>query len=116
MAQPTTLSPAVQGMIEDCTRDCLTCHIVCLDTAMQALQKEKHDTHHIRTMLDCSEICQTAAHYMLRNSPFYGSICEVCAQICTHCGEMCEKAGLTDPANACRACAVSCQNLVHLVP
>jgi hypothetical protein len=105
---------ALEGQMQDCINDCLNCHTVCFDKASQVLQKGGQNADHVRTLQDCAEICLTAAHFMLRNSPLYGYICQACAQVCTHCADMCFQMGETDCANACRACANSCQQIVKM--
>jgi hypothetical protein len=105
----------LNDQMEDCTQDCLNCHAVCLDTAMRSLQKGAQAADHIRILLDCAEICLTAAHFMMRNSPMHGYTCQACAQVCDHCGEMCSQMGEKDCENACRACAVSCAQMVKMI-
>lgn len=104
----------VEGQMEDCIQDCLNCHATCLDTATRAIQKGGKPDH-IRTLLDCTEICLTAAHFMIRNSPFHGYTCRACAEVCTNCAEACFQMGENDCGNACRACANSCQQMVKMV-
>lgn len=105
----------IQNQIDDCIEDCLKCHTVCSATAARVIQKGgKHTPEHIFSMVDCAEICLTAAHFMMRGSPFYGEICKTCADLCTHCAGLCEQAGETDAANACRACAASCRSISQL--
>ncbi len=109
-----TENPMLINQMNDCIQDCLNCHTVCLDTAMRTMQKSGN-ADNVRTLLDCAEICQTSAHFMLRNSPLHTSICQVCAMICQHCEEMCRQIGENDCANACRACANSCQQMSKMV-
>src|SRR6266566_2800271 len=70
----------------------------------------------VRILLDCSEICATNAHFMMRNSPVYGSVWQACAQVCNHCAEVCDEIGENDCANACRASAASCEQMAKLIP
>jgi hypothetical protein len=112
---PDNSDQALQDQMEDCIEDCLNCHTVCLDTAMGVLQKGGQNADNVRTLLDCSEMCLTAAHFMLRNSALHGYTCQACAEICTHCAEMCFQLGENDCGNACQACAVSCQQMVKMI-
>ncbi|MGD9744330.1 MAG: hypothetical protein AB7V53_16930 [Dongiaceae bacterium] len=58
----------------------------------------------------CSEICRTAAHFMLIGSDHHPHICAECAEICTQCAADCERiGGMEDCAEACRRCAESCR-------
>ena len=105
---------ALEGQMQDCINDCLNCHTVCFDMASQMLQKSEQSADYTRTLQDCAEICLTAAHFMLRNSPLHGYICQACAQVCTHCADMCFQRGDADCGNACRACANSCEQIVKM--
>ena len=105
----------LNDQMQDCIDDCLNCHTVCLDTAMRMLQKGGEHSSYVISLLDCSEICLTSAHFMLRNSPLYGYTCQACTQICSHCAEMCFQAGENDCGNACRASAESCQQMVKMI-
>jgi hypothetical protein len=105
-------NPLIEGQMQDCITDCLNCHNVCMDHAMSMLGKGNPDN--IASMLDCAEICLAAAHSMMRQSALHGHFCMACAAICTHCEEMCATMGDQDCANACRACAQSCEQMVKM--
>jgi hypothetical protein len=109
-----TGNQALEGQMQDCIQDCLNCHAVCTDMASQALQGGKNATY-VRTLLDCAEICLTAAHFMLRDSELHGYVCEACARVCTHCADLCFQMGDNDCGEACRACANSCQQIVKML-
>ena len=71
MAQP---SPELQPCIERCQ----ACHAVCLQmAATHCLQVGgKHvEPAHFRLMLDCAQICQTSADFMLRQSELHAQLC-----------------------------------------
>lgn len=106
--------------IERCISECLNCHRICLETVQHCLQMGgKHASpEHIKLLLDCAEICQTSANFMLRGSNLHGRTCAVCAEVCTRCAESCEETGdgeqMRACAEACRSCAESCrQNGQH---
>ena len=105
---------ALEGQMQDCIQDCLNCHTVCTDMASQALQKGGQNATYVRTLLDCAEICLTAAHFMLRDSELHGYICEACAKVSTHCADLCFQKGDNDCGEACRACANSCEQIVKM--
>lgn len=115
MQQHSSEESALDIQMENCIQDCLNSHTVCLDTAMSVLQKGNEFADAVRTMLDCSELCATTAHFMIRNSPLYGYVCQACADVCTHCAEVCAEIGENDCANACSASATSCQQLVKML-
>jgi hypothetical protein len=116
MAQQTTtnISTEMRHCIEECTR----CHAICLETVGHCLELGgKHaDPAHIRLLLDCAEICQTSADFMLRGSDLHQRTCAVCAEVCQACAEDCERlAGgdkmMKDCAEQCRRCAESCESM-----
>jgi len=103
--------------IEQCVQDCLNCNTICLQTAKNC-QKAGGDhakPEHISMLLDCAEMCLTAAHFMQHNSPMHGYVCQTCAQVCNHCAGECEQMGDTDCANACRNCAWSCEQIAKMI-
>ncbi len=103
--------------MQRCITDCLNCNSICLETLTYCLQKGgKHgDAAHIRLLLDCGEICQTSANFMLRNSHLHGRICGVCAEVCDRCAISCDQFGddaqMKACADACRRCAQSCRRM-----
>lgn len=103
--------------IQRCIDECVKCHRVCEATVQYCLQKGgKHaEADHIRILLDCADICQTSANFMLRGSPLHGRTCAVCADVCTRCAESCEQMGDDEQmracAEACRSCAESCRRM-----
>ena len=40
-------------------------------------------------LLDCAEMCQTSANFMLRGSPYHVITCGACAELCRACEEAC---------------------------
>jgi len=71
---------------------------------------------HIRKLMDCAEICNSAASFMLRGSDEHAKTCAVCAEICIHCAESCERIAGDDAtmkkcAEMCRRCATSCERM-----
>ena len=111
----TMLDQQMQACIQECHR----CHDICLETIGHCLEMggEHARPDHIRLMMDCAEICQTSANFMLRMSDFHGQTCGVCAQVCEQCAVDCERFG-DDPmmqqcAEACRSCARSCSEMAQ---
>ena len=116
MSQQPSDESMLSSQMADCVQDCLNSHAVCLDTAMSLLQKGNNYADPVRILLDCSELCATNAHFMMRNSPVSGSLFQACAQVCNHCAEVCDEIGENDCANACRASATSCEQMAKLIP
>lgn len=114
----TTTHPMGKEM-EECIQNCLDCYRICLQTVTHCLQMGgKHAApDHIRLLLDCAEICQISAGFMLRYSDFHGRTCTVCAEVCERCAESCEQFGedarMKACAEACRSCAESCRQMAQ---
>lgn len=105
--------PQIDPEMTECVEDCLRCHAVCLSTAMQHCLEAggRHvEREHFSLMIACSEICATAARFMLIGTELHRAICRECAAICERCAEDCEKLGdMPDCVEACRSCAESCR-------
>ena len=104
--------------MQNCISECMVCHSACLETAVDyCLQMGgRHAApDHIRLMLDCSEICETSANFMLRGSDFSARICDFNAEVCDRCAESCDQfAGdeqMAACADTCRRCADSCRQM-----
>ena len=106
---------AVQESLQ-CLKDCQECHDVCLRTAMNYCLKKggKHvEPTHFRLMFNCAELCQTAAHFMLSDSPSHAVVCAACADVCEVCAKSCDElGGMEDCAQICRQSAESCREMI----
>lgn len=107
--------------MRECIENCKQCHSVCTETAQHCLHMGgKHsEAAHIRLLLDCADICQTSADFMLRGSAKHALTCGTCAEICLACAEECERIGPEDRimkhcADICRACAESCKQMARM--
>lgn len=106
--------------MQQCVQACLDCHRICLETVTYCLQMggEHADPAHIRLLLDCAEICQTSANFMLRGSELHGPTCAVCAEVCERCAQSCERMGddaqMKACAEVCRRCAESCTRMATM--
>ena len=110
---PTTITEEMQA----CITQCQTCHNICLESAIQCLEigGEHAMPEHIRLLLDCAQICQTSADFMLRSSDLHTRTCAICSEVCDICAESCDH--FTDPlmqrcAETCRTCARTCYAMV----
>ena len=107
--------------MQRCIQECLNCHSVCTTTVNHCLSMggEHAQPAHITTLLDCAEICQTSANFMLRTSPLHAHTCGVCAEACTRCADECERMASGDQqmitcAETCRRCAESCRQMATM--
>ena len=101
--------------MNSCIDDCLRCYQICLGTAMTHCLEAggKHtQPQHFRLMMACAEICRTAAHFMLLNSPHHKHVCAECAEICQECARDCGQIGeMQECVEACQRCAESCRKM-----
>ena len=113
--------PHAQHLTEEmrrCIQDCLDCHRICIETLNHCLTigGEHAEARHIRTMLDCAQICATSADFMLRGSDFHMRTCSICAELCAACAESCQSIGphdraMQECAEMCRRCGNSCRSM-----
>lgn len=110
----------VDERMRTCIEECHSCHDICTETVIHCLQMgEDHaESTHIRLLLDCAEICQTSANFMLRMSNFHGQVCGICADVCERCAEDCERFAddemMQKCAEICRSCAQSCREMADM--
>lgn len=109
--------PHVSALMQNCIDECQNCHQICVQTVEHCLTNGgKHAApEHIRTLLDCAEICQTSANFMLRGSEIHSTVCGTCGEVCDLCAASCERIGNEDfmkqCVDACRRCAESCRQM-----
>lgn len=105
--------------MQACIDDCQSCHSICLATIQHCLQMGgKHAAaDHLRLMMDCAEICQTSANFMLRGSNLHAETCRACAEVCDRCAEDCARVSdgqdqmMQRCVDACRRCSKSCHQM-----
>lgn len=87
------------------------------EVAFYCLQQGgKHaEANHVRLLMDCAEICQTSANFLIRGSDFHRRTGAVCAEVCQWCAESCEQMGNDTYMQAydevCRRCVESCRQM-----
>jgi hypothetical protein len=100
-----------------CIGQCLGCNAICterIDYCLRAGDAHAEATH-IRTMMECAEICMTSANFMLRGSELHHYTCATCVTVCEACAMSCEP--LDEDmmkhrcADVCRRCAEECRKM-----
>lgn len=110
----------VDERMRDCIQECRRCHNICTETVTHCLEmgSDHVEPRHLRLLLDCAEICQTSANFMLRGSDLHGQVCAVCADVCERCAEDCARFGddqtMQQCAEVCRRCAQSCREMAGM--
>jgi hypothetical protein len=107
-----------QQAMQECLENCQECHAICTTTIQHCLSMggEHAEGSHIRLLLDCAQICQTSADFMLRGSELHSFTCGTCAEVCSRCAKACERIGKNDThmqkcAEICRRCSASCHQM-----
>ena len=106
--------------MQRCIQECERCHDACLRAVTYCLRKGERyeDASHITALLDCAEMCQTCASFMLRESPRHQHTCGVCAVMCDACAKSCAAFEGDDEMEQCRAqchrCAASCREMAAI--
>lgn len=115
---PHSTSGHLSQEMEQCIRNCTTCHEACLRTVAHCLGLGgKHaEASHIALLLSCADICITSARTMLLGSDVHKLTCAACAEICERCAADCERVDPNDAqmkacAETCRRCAESCRRM-----
>lgn len=101
-----------------CIQSCLDCHSICLSSVTNynlRLGERYAEAAHIRLLLDCAEICQTSANFMLRGSDLHAWTCGICAEICQRCAQSCREFRKDEMmqrcAEVCDRCALLCERI-----
>lgn len=103
--------------LQKCIRNCLESREASLRLIPHCLLRggEHAAQAHISLLMDCAEICGTAADFMIRMSPHHQRTCGICAEVCQACAEDCEKFEddemMKHVAELCRRCADSCREM-----
>jgi hypothetical protein len=118
-SEQTKSSIGSHSSMQSCIEACSRCAQVCLQTAMNhclELGGRHVEQEHFRLMMNCAEICQLSANFMLSGSRFHNRTCEVCAEICEACAMDCSRVGdMEECESTCRQCAESCRQMVGMV-
>lgn len=107
--------PHMNQEMKQCIERCLECYRVCREMAMNHCLEtggEHVAPEHFRLMINCADICQTAADFMLSSSELHARICAACAEVCDACAQSCQELdGMERCVQACRQCAESCRRM-----
>jgi hypothetical protein len=117
MNMPRTAMNLIDPAVRRCIDECVRCHEVCLSTLPYCLEQGgmHAEESHVTLLLDCANICQTSADFMLRGSDEHSRICAACAAICQRCADDCDQFDgdevMEACAESCRRCAESCSQM-----
>lgn len=117
MPQAAQINQGISEQARRCIELCSDCHEMCVSAFAYCIGMEgQHaEEKHLRLLMDCAEICQTSADFMLRGSNFQYRVCGVCADICESCADSCESfrndAEMKMCAELCQQCATICREM-----
>lgn len=113
----STMTNTAAEMAEECIQDCIECNRTCMETLTHCLQVRGSgaEAEIVQLLLDCAQMCQTTADFMIRNSSRHPRVCVVCADLCGLCAVACANYR-DDPemqicADVCRRCDDSCRQM-----
>ena len=111
---------ALSEEMEECVDHCLAAHRACLDTLTYLLESSgRGDGRLLKRLMDCAEMSETAAQFLVRGSEIHARVCAVCAEVSAVCAEACEAfaedAQLRACAEICRRTAASCRSMAALM-
>jgi hypothetical protein len=111
------LGDTTSQAMQECIQRCMECHRICLETVTHCLQMggPHAEACQIRLLLDCAQVCETSANFMVRGSDLHARTCAVCTEVCERSAADCARFG-DDPvmqrcAEVCRRCAESCRRM-----
>ncbi len=111
------MHPPMSKEMEQCIKDCESCNTICWESMSYCIDMgaKYADPSHLRSMMDCAEICKTCADFMLRGSEMYQPTCTACAEVCDRCEQSCMQFGDDSQMKACaaicRRTAESCRTM-----
>ena len=112
---PASRRSRIESPMQDAIKACLDCHSMCLRMATTFCLEQggRHvEQKRLRLMLNCAELCQTSANFMLSDSPMHGRVCLICAEACEACAKSCEQVGdMRECVEECLSCAKSCRSM-----
>lgn len=119
------MSPTVMSKMDTTMQHAITNATACANSCLESINYcismgGKHaEKTHLELLIDCSKICDISADYMLRESPFHGEICGICADVCDDCAKSCDQFKgddqMADCAKKCRACADTCRQMAKMM-
>lgn len=102
--------------MNDCIQACNDTHEAALRTLGWATSEgsKKTTPEFVRLLMDCAEICQTAADFMLRGSELHHETCRACEEVCEAVFEACEQSGIDEIEEfqqQVKTCAEHCRDM-----
>lgn len=104
----------MEQMVQDCITSCEKCRAACIRAITHSLEvgAEHARQEHIRLLLDCADVCQVSANFLLRGSPSAGYFCSIGGRLCDrYVREYKGLCGLEECVAACETAAALCHRM-----
>ncbi|MBI2236735.1 MAG: four-helix bundle copper-binding protein [Magnetospirillum sp.] len=106
--------------LTDCADACVNAHRACTEAAIHGIQQggEVAEWELVQLLLDCADITETNANFMMRSSRLHHLTCQVAAEVADRCATACERHAASDIrlkecAESCRRAATWCRKTVR---
>lgn len=112
MGVVTTKTDKYQDCILSCNKCAQACY-ECFDACLHEQDVAKR-TDCMHSLVECAQMCQTAAATMAMSGKFARENCMLCAKVCEECSRHCEMHNdehCQICAEVCRDCAKECQKM-----
>lgn len=122
-ANDQTIKNAFKGYTQEmqvCIQNCTLAHQISEQTLAYCLTKGgvHNEARHLKTLIDCAQICMVSADFMSRDSKIHSSVCEVCAEACQACAASCDQFADDETlklcADVCRQCEETCRQMAKM--
>lgn len=117
---PYTSEHVIAADMTECIQNCTDCHNICVQTSAYCIQMggEHVEPGHLKSLLDCAEMCRASIDFMLRGSSLHSHVCGVCAEACERCAQNCiefdDDAQMRACTQECMRCADSCREMARM--
>lgn len=115
-----SVDDGVRDILQECIEQCFNCHATCTTTVQHCLAAggALADQSVVGVLIDCAEMAQVSASFMLRGSAYHMVTAAACAELCRTAEEACRPHSgderLLRCAEVCAACAECCEQIEEL--
>ncbi|MCT8975350.1 four-helix bundle copper-binding protein [Clostridium sp. CX1] len=109
---PNAQYQSCMDALNKCAQLCQECLRLCLEEPDMNMRE-----HCMLDLMDCAEVCSTAACAMARRSKHLKEILNLCSTICEECASECNRFKSEHNnlcADACRHCAEECRKVMTM--
>jgi len=110
VAEEELESQGISPEVRSCVEATSACYTACTETLTYSLDvgADLSEPQHLRLLIDCCEVCQTAQNILLRASELSMMLAAVCVEACEKVADHCRQLDASDEQLA--ACAEVCDH------